>query len=512
MLHGAVLSNLERPTEAAYKRLAAMRASAVQTFWIDGAHHGAEVYHRLGELPDLRLIIVRVGPSRQFTPPEWIAAAREADDWPTPPGVEVVYQVGNEPNLPAEGAWGASLYGATLRQIASEYQDHALASAPLSLNGDWQGYMRELVACAGGTLPTKYCAVNAYAENVDHAGFFGQFGAPVILTETGNLAHTGKAAASWYVEAVGGLELHAALRFIAEGKSHGAWDERYVMTDAEAAGIGAHSPFGSRETPTPSVPLPADPSSPWARKLLYVWELPQTSDGIDQLAADCDRLGCSPLVKIADGDSSWVGGRVDPMLVKRLADSLPGQLAPRFWTYNYCDLASGEDRGGGRPELEADAALAALDALDADPRALIIDLEIESEGHADMVAILCDRLERAGVKLAAAVWSQPSLHPGYAWDVLARYCSTWLPMLYDEDGALADFPSYPGVALVPTWGTGNAAGEPWKPGATTILGMELADAFGCRGEAYWRWGALPPVGGSKRGQINASDLIRARRF
>jgi hypothetical protein len=237
----------------------------------------------------------------------------------------------------------------------------------------------------------------------------------------------------------------------------------------------------------PPIPVPVPTALPWHGKVMTVWNLPPNPQ---TLIDACTRTGMDGVeIKIADGNSSWMNRRnVTGAYVSALKAA---GLRVLGWSYNYCDLVRGRaDGGDGVPEEECDAALTAVQGLGLDGHTF--DLEIECEGHADLVAVMLDRAKKTmPVPIAAHVWADLAGHERYPADVIASYCDAIRPMIYRPVwNAAASWASWDGKmngkAFLPVWGITDAKAT---QGAIQD-DMTVADMHGIVGEAYWEYGAL----------------------
>jgi hypothetical protein len=253
--------------------------------------------------------------------------------------------------------------------------------------------------------------------------------------------------------------------------------------------------------PTPEGPPMTTRTNPWRGKILMVWNLPADPA---TLIGWADRLGLDGFdIKVGDGDSPWGASR---LVTKGYVDALrTGGRRVTGWTYNYCDLRrNAGDRGDGVPEAEADAAAERVRSLGLDGHTF--DLEIESEGHADLVEIMLSRFRAAlpAAPLAVHTWADRTGHETYAWDAIKRHADVLRPMIYR-----------------PHW---NAAGSwrelgDWYAGSVVcpVLGLtegtapqiradhDFALLEGCPGVGLWEYGALP-------GARGVEDLVRSWSF
>lgn len=259
-------------------------------------------------------------------------------------------------------------------------------------------------------------------------------------------------------------------------------DDAEVPGPADLAGAEPNPPplTGGVVPPTPE-PV----ALPWRGKILTVWNLPPDPQ---TLIDACKRTGMDGVeIKIADGNSTWMDTRnVTDVYVTALKAA---GLRVLGWSYNYCDLkVNAGDRGDGIPEQECDAALVAVQQLGLDGHTF--DLEIECEGHADLVAVMLDRAKKMmPVPIAAHVWADLAGHDRYPAGVIAGYCDAIRPMVYEPIwNAQASWASWNGKTngkpFLPVWGITEAT--------STHLDddMAVADRHGIVGEAYWEYAAL----------------------
>jgi hypothetical protein len=235
---GAHLDNLDQPAESSYRKLVLMRAGVVGTMWTDGTRHRRPVYERLRDELDDPLFHVRVGPSGRCTVEQWLRDA-EAALAELPPGARARVRALNEVNLEAEGGWPPESYADFLIAVRAAWpRDVPLVASPLSLaDPAWPTWWSRFFTACGGQLPTDLAAVNCYAHLADQPLPFPR---PFDVTELNTLAlPPGPARAAWLRETATRLAADTTQIFIAGGRSHGAWDERYVLTEEECARLGA---------------------------------------------------------------------------------------------------------------------------------------------------------------------------------------------------------------------------------------------------------------------------------
>jgi hypothetical protein len=260
---------------------------------------------------------------------------------------------------------------------------------------------------------------------------------------------------------------------------------------------------------------------PFSGKLITVWNLP---DDPAELAAWVVDLGCAGVeIKTADGGSSWVGapGRnVTPDYVARLRQLGVGLVLG--WSYNYCDLRTGPDaltrtpaarfgrslaalrdarswdRGDGVPEEEAAAAAEGVRVLGLDGHTF--DLEIECEGHGDLVAVMLAEARELmpGVAFAAHTWAQRSGHERYPWDEIAagvgcvrpmQYRPVWDATVMWSEGELG--PWLAGQVVAPVLGITESADTPSNLDADA----DVHARHGAVGFSLWEAATLPGLPG-----------------
>ena len=238
---GAHLDNLDHPADSSYRKLVLMRAGVVGTMWTDGTRHRRPVYQRLRDELDDPLFHLRVGPSARCTVEQWLRDA-DAALAELPPGSRVRVRALNEVNLDAEGAWSPEQYADFLMAIRAAWPPEIpLVASPLCLaDPGWRAWRSRFLSACGGELPADLAAVNCYAHLVDEALALPR---PFDVTELNTLAMPpGPARAAWLREATDRLAADTTQLFIAGGRSHGAWDERYILTEQEAAILGKAPP------------------------------------------------------------------------------------------------------------------------------------------------------------------------------------------------------------------------------------------------------------------------------
>lgn len=238
MLTGLLLDNLSEPQESTWTKVAAMRPGVVETLWTAGTKHRAPVYDRLRSLlgDELRCLIIRVDAE---TPVEWVTAAEHAlSEVPADWQGRTVFGVRNEPNIEVEGR--AEDYGRFYAQVCVlrprwTVQKRLLFAGPsFGVEGAWR-YLEDSLARVPYRPPG---AINLYAHQVDQ--YIGEL-LPLFdgayLTELNTLSEP---RIEWLRGTFDALErkgVKAACLFIAGGVANGAWDERYIITEDEAAAL-----------------------------------------------------------------------------------------------------------------------------------------------------------------------------------------------------------------------------------------------------------------------------------
>jgi hypothetical protein len=102
-------------------------------------------------------------------------------------------------------------------------------------------------------------------------------GKPIYVVECGSLLYHAEERGKWIgwrFDQYAGLKFEAAMWFIAGGESYGAWDEGYILSEEEAALLGATTARLSSTTQPEPLPVPApvptpQPGNPW----LNTWTL-----------------------------------------------------------------------------------------------------------------------------------------------------------------------------------------------------------------------------------------------
>lgn len=410
-------------------------------------------------------------------------------------------QLGNELNLPMERWEGGREAWFALEdrvRAGAQHPDRLLAMPPSPGVAGWQDWVRH---------DDRPQAIHAY-------GSFGEMRAIVewyLTTTTGPLFVTEcnfAAGRSVDRDAWAEGELRPFLDWCAaqprvRAVAYFAWRWRIpdsaLATPLDAAGTAIERVI---RTWTPPEEKTVPTTNPWREKILTVWNLPPDPAVLLAWGAQLGLAGFE--IKTADGDSSWVDSQSHPQVTRAYVDALRagGRYRVMGWSYNYCDLVTGNpSRGDGVPEAEAAAAARGVADLGLDGHTF--DLEIESEGHADLVAIMLAearrRMER--VPLGAHTWAYRHGHERYAWDEIKAGVDVLRPMIYrDEWNAARSWEElgdwYAGALVCPVWGITDA-------GATAEAIAEdhaIAEANGCPGVAFWELSGLP-------GQAGVADWI-----
>jgi hypothetical protein len=490
-LLGAHLDN-RQPPQSSYDRLRLMRAEAAVALYTPETHHDSGVYRALRDL-GVRRVCVRVGDEQLVAPADWLrwANAAYAAVRGVFPDDAVDVQVLNEVNLSGAAPEALAAFVAAVR--AGWSLPCRLLLTPLSMGRlGWQDYLARLLAAFGSDLPFDAVAVHPYAGNASQIGPFLAVGKPVVVTEFGHPGLSGAARAAWSLAQCQGWAdqgVESACQFIVDGVPFGAWDPNYRMTDDEARALGARR----------SIVVGGVPSTkhPWEGKVMVVRSNAVAS--WDDVIAVGHALGFGTLdLQCGNGAGSWVGSHVTPEIVARLRAE---GFRVTGWVYDYDDL-----RGprfyprDGVPEAEAANAIGIVRALGLD--GWTSDLEIEAEGHGDLVAIHLDGIRR-GVEidgervdglgpdfpLAAFVWADLHGHERYPVDVIAQLVDVVRPMCYEPvwnaEAMYASLgPHLFGRPLCPVWGVTEATP------AQLAADFATADAHHATGESYWEHAAL----------------------
>lgn len=434
-----------------------------------------------------------------------------------------VVQLGNELNLPAEG-WvgGPSAWFAVEDAVraAASFPARLIAMPPSPGLDGWQSWVR----------PAGDHAAHVYGSYDDMRGlvewFLAHTDGLVYVTECNWGAGRSVDVAEWAAGelvpfldwCVGQARVVCALYF--------AW----LWHGAPAMPTPVDAKGGPVEDVMREWMPPANGGAgyPWDSKVMTVWNLP--ADPRDLVAAAA-QLGIVRVeFKTADGGSSWLNSpnrHVDRPYVDALRAGGIGTVCG--WSYNYCDLLTGPsarsekrrlrfgrpvpggrgrsswDRGDGVPEDEAAAAAAAVDALGLDGHTF--DLEIECEGHGDLVAILLDTARELmpAVPFGCHCWAYRTGHELYPWETIGAGVEVVRPMIYRPTWTAARSfgprelgPWFGGKVVCPVWGIT----DPADTVAALTADQAVADANGCPGVGVWEYSGLP-------GQPGVSDWIAA---
>lgn len=445
--------------------------------------------------------------------PDWLADRLRA---PIAAGARV--QIGNELNLDLEGFQGGpaayfALEDAVRAALGADAA--ALVAMPPSPGvPEWQSWVRR---------PGDH-AVHAY-------GSFAQMQDVV----------------RWYLEATGGLLYVTECNFGAGNSCPdlGAWCDEHLVPFLDWCASEPRVVFvayfawvwrGAPAMPTPvdakdtavtetlvawsaldpGPPIAGGSALPWEGTTLTVWNLPDDPatlvEAARALGADCIEI------KTADGASSWLGPARNLTTDYVAALRRGGSWRIAGWSYNYCDLRTGLDattrtpaarfgrslarlrarrswdRGDGIPELEAQAAAAAVTALDLDGHTF--DLESECEGHADLVAIMLStaRAMLPQAPFGAHTWAAKSGHESYPWTEIASGVDVVRPMCYRPTWTAETMYAPEELGLwvaplvhAPVWGitetvdTVEALGED----------QACAEQHDAAGAGFWEFSGLP---------------------
>ena len=308
---GAHAPNYDTLTDADYHRLLLLRATVVGTLWTGGTRHKAEVYRKVDQVCPGCHFIIRVGPSGRTTAEQWMRDAKDAVHQALEAGIpmeRLFLRVLNEVNLKDEGQWTPDEYVALLREIRARFAAAPpLVSSPLSMGVTqdshiglaWQPWFARFVE-AGGLDLVDRVAVNVYPDAGQPLAPFLAAGKPIDVTEYGMLSVPHGQRGSAYADHAHALALHGAQTlqfFILNGKSHGAWDERYCLTDDEARIVGERwgghverppaAPNRPESSPEPAIPPEPTEEAP----------VPERIYGVDisnhQGSVDWDALAAS---------------------------------------------------------------------------------------------------------------------------------------------------------------------------------------------------------------------------
>lgn len=485
MLVGAHLDNVDLPPDSSYRRIRLMRAEVALTLWTAGTRHRHPVYEALAAAGVQRLCI-RVGDEGiAGSVDDYLKDVDQAVNEAVAAGFtedEIDCQILNEPNLRTTSPVTVGTFvGAVLRK----WRRKARPLLPPVSRGkeDWQDYARAMLGAASPLPKNVGKAKHAYAQDAESIEPADPNGLPEVVTEFSHPEIGGRARGLWVNDRLKEFSAKGygyACQFIVDGVTGGAWPEGYRMTDGEAIEIGQRGTLPEPEKTMPRTPMP----NPWNQRLFTVWNLP--SDPQEVVRA-CQAWGCTGVeIKIADGNSSWVGRR---NVTKEYVDALwDAGFDVLSWSYNYCDaLRNAGDRGDGVPEEEADVVLDAY--RDLHLAGHTFDLEIECEGHGDLVAVLLDRFKKSGIPMAAHTWADLNGHDQYPIHEISVLVDVVRPMVYRPiwnavdclsslSGRINDKP------MIPVWGITEATPELLK------IDRDVWQATtGSQAEAFWEFAA-----------------------
>jgi hypothetical protein len=258
---------------------------------------------------------VRVGPSGRTTVEDFVADLAEAHAQVPLSALHegrVLFTALNEPNHPDEGGWTGAAYAAFYKKVrAAVPAVPVLPAGPSQGFADWRAWMADFFA-AGGLADAPGVTCHLYAHYADDLAYWLGLDLPVHVTEVGYV----DADAAWFADR---FRLYAeagvasAQVFIADGRSNGAWDERYVLSDETARAIGAAS-HPTKENPPVPAPAPITRETILAtaarhQGVPYVWGADNPPTGLDCSAYVCrcwgvprrgtDTIGefCTPIAK-----------------------------------------------------------------------------------------------------------------------------------------------------------------------------------------------------------------------
>ena len=243
MYRGLLLDNLNEPADTSFAKLVAMNASAVGTLWTGardggGTKHRRPIYGRCEILLDHPEYLIRVE-GYDDTPAGWWAATRDAlREIPDAVLIEDRIRLAcqNEPNLEH---WqnNPAGYGRLYAAVSNTSLPVLFACPSLGMDG-WSQWLATALEQAGHP---RRGIVNLYGANVGRVGeFAGMFDELYV----GEVNSSPWVRAGARVEFIGEALRHFAraavksvLIFIAGGRSNGAWDERYIISQEESAGL-----------------------------------------------------------------------------------------------------------------------------------------------------------------------------------------------------------------------------------------------------------------------------------
>ena len=463
MLIGVCLDNVDEPAEESWRKLAAMRPRVVGTLWTrvsaadGGTRHGRAVYERLEEVLERPTYHVRVGASRRMGVEEWVEAANAAlGEVPAAALTEgrVRLRCLNEVNLEHEGGWEPEEYAGFLAE-AVERVSVPLLAAPVSLVVGAREWWLRALAAWGGVVPAAGVCANVYGARVHEVGELLVEGVPWHVTEINTLhARPGGERAGWLVQSLMALEeagCETAEVFILGGRSHGAWDERYVLTMEECQRLGGWMADASNEEEVVGVEKKQWPVGTGG----WVWYV-ERNGGAAGIVEKAKRAGLSHVfIKGGDGPSAWE--QLTPELVAELRAAGLSVLA---WVYCYGGYRAGTAHGERRWTVEDEIALARR-CLEVGVDGLVADVEAEYEGrpaeaerYAGVVAEAC---REHGVPFGYSPLPVIDYHTALPFVQFNRACDAVLPQFYSR--ALG--PAWPVETLLAIWDRWKAAWASW---------------------------------------------------
>jgi len=242
---GLLLDNVplgDTVPDSSIRKLTLMRATCVGTLWTAGTKHRREVYERCEAILQEPEYLVRVGGHRQ-TPGEWLDdAAAAACEMPEGARRRSFAVVGNEPNI--EG-WvdDPEGYGRFYRMVTQVEHEAIFACPSIGVDG-WEEYLRVALYHA---RPVRHMAVNLYDRGWQWIERIRQIWrefhsiddqARIYVTELNTLRPDRVPWLRSTLRQLAEADVEACTLFIAGGRSNGAWDERYIIDEQEAAEIG----------------------------------------------------------------------------------------------------------------------------------------------------------------------------------------------------------------------------------------------------------------------------------
>lgn len=304
MDRGLLLDNLDQPANSSYRKLKAMGAAAVGTLWTGGTKHRRNVYEACEAMLRRPRYLIRVGGHRQ-TPAEWLQDARDAlAEVPDYIYSEdrVLLVCGNEPDQ--EGYVGKPKDYIDLYRAVSAVDSVPIAAAAPSF-GPAGGLAYFGAMCSEYGRPFPRLVANLYAHLVAELLpavrrrcdklYIGEVNTLDVPNRVPFLRGAFRS-----FEAAG---VEAALIFIAGGASNGAWDETYILSEDEAAALGA---------------LPEGPTMDEATQAAMI-----------EMEARQNALITKALIALREG--RWTGADgVDGMIVALNGGRLPDNYKPVF--------------------------------------------------------------------------------------------------------------------------------------------------------------------------------------